>query len=522
MGIDSAKANGPLVTLLIPTFNRRDDLGEAVGSAVRQSWRNLQIIVANDGGADVRDIVESFNDQRILLLDRKENRGKAATLNEALQRAEGKYIAYLDDDDIHYPDHIRLLAEALEGPTDCQVAYSNLYRATFRSGGDGRRIATSKLLEIRRDFDRCFMFHFNHVLHCSVMHRKDLLERTGLYNEDIRVLIDWDMTRRLAFFSDFLHIDAVTGEYCVPVEKESDRISYRMRRNREEFFKQLTTIRTTRPAKPWPKVQDLSIILAPPRIDAAAVKNIGTVITKTYWPYLLYLALPPSEAARLNTSDIPKVIEMVPTAQEASYEASVDAALERCQGDVVAIVPMGLAIEELWVEWPLHVLMTKAAFDEAVAIPRSNDLAWGVVARRGDLLRARREHGDLSFPRSLQAAGIKVIRPNKEDFPLAFDDLLNLARSMEQEGNWMNAGRIFEKMPSVCSNDLWMAEQAAAAMFRKGGADAEAVELCRKVNSRSPNVSSLQLEARLQRRAGRGDLAIERLEQAREILNWKG
>jgi glycosyltransferase involved in cell wall biosynthesis len=522
MGIDFGKDGGPPVTLLIPTFNRRDCLGEAVGSAVRQSWRNLQIIVANDGGADVRDIVESFNDPRILLLQRAENRGKAVTLNEALQRAEGKHIAYLDDDDLHYPDHIRLLAEALEGPTDCQVAYTNLYRTTFRHRADGKRLATSKLLEIRRDFDRCFMFHFNHVLHCSVMHRKDLLGRTGPYNENIRVLIDWDMTRRLAFFSDFLHVERITGEYCIPAEKTSDRISYRMRQDRDEFFRQLTTIRTTRPAKPWPKVQDLSIILAPPRIDAETVKTVGHIINKTFWPYLVYLVLTPAEAAKLDTSGIPKVIETVLVGQAASYEARVDAALARCQGEIAAIVPMGLAIEEMWVEWPLYVLTHVAGANQAVAIPRSGDFAWGVVGWREDLLRARREHPALSVPQSLEKTGITVTQPRKADFPLAFDEFLSLARSMEQEGNWTGARVIFEKMPAVCDNELWMSEQAARALYLRGTADGEAIEHCRKVNTRLPSASSLLLEARLQQRCGRIDQAVELLEEARDILRWKG
>ena len=514
--------DGPLVTLLIPTFNRRDYLGEAVGSAVRQVWRKLQIIVVNDGGQDVRDIVESFHDHRLVLLQRAENRGKAASLNEAIEHAEGKYVAYLDDDDILYPDHIRLLVEALEGPTDCQVAYTNLYRATFRRRPDGKRLATSKLVEIRRDFDRYFMFHFNHVLHCSVMHHRDLLYKTGPYNEGIRVLIDWDMTRRLAFFSDFLHVDRITGEYCVPVEKASDRISYRMRQDRKEFLRQLAAIRTTRPPKPWPKVQDLSIILAPPRIDAETVKTIGTVINKTFWPYLVYLVLPPGEAAKLNASEVPNVIEIVLTSPDAPYEERVDAALERCRGDVAAIVPMGLALEELWVEWPLHVLTHAAGTNQAVAIPRSNDLAWGVVGKRQDIAAARREHRALTIRRSLEAAGIEVIQPSKANYPLVFDEFLDLARSLEREGNWMDAGRIFEKMPIVCSNELWMAEQAARALYRKGGADGEAIDLCGKVNARSPSVSSLVLEARLLRRTGQTSRAVELLEQARDILGWKG
>ena len=104
----------PRVSLLTCTYNRRQYLPSALRCSVRQTWPNLQIIVVNDGGESVRDIVESFHDPRIVLIDREDNRGKAASLNEAIALADGKYIAYLDDDDIHYPDHIETLrAQAL-------------------------------------------------------------------------------------------------------------------------------------------------------------------------------------------------------------------------------------------------------------------------------------------------------------------------------------------------------------------------------------------------------------------------
>ncbi|GAG26148.1 unnamed protein product, partial [marine sediment metagenome] len=112
---------GPVVSVLIPTFNRPRYLSEALASALHQSYSNLQVIVVNDGGQDVSSIVNSFSDPRIIFINRKENRGKAFSLNEALARAEGEYIAYLDDDDLYYPNHIETLVDVLENKTDCQV-----------------------------------------------------------------------------------------------------------------------------------------------------------------------------------------------------------------------------------------------------------------------------------------------------------------------------------------------------------------------------------------------------------------
>lgn len=104
----------PLVSILIPTFNRRRYLAQALASALRQTYPSIEVIVINDGGEDVGDIVQSFADQRVVFINRRQNRGKAYSLNEALSRASGKYITYLDDDDMYYPYHVETLANALE------------------------------------------------------------------------------------------------------------------------------------------------------------------------------------------------------------------------------------------------------------------------------------------------------------------------------------------------------------------------------------------------------------------------
>ncbi|MHC4417723.1 MAG: glycosyltransferase family 2 protein [Planctomycetota bacterium] len=253
---------GPILSVLIPTFNRPRYLSKALASVVGQSYGNLQIIVVNDGGEDVGDIVNSFGDSRLVFIDRKENRGKAFSLNEALARAEGKYVAYLDDDDLYYPNHIAILVDALENQTACEVAYSDLYKVHCRVMPDGRREILSKVVEVSRDFDRFFML------------RRDLLDKTGPYNEQLTVLIDWDMTRRLAFFADFHHVYEVTGEFYGPVG-ECDRISVQRRKDKSEYLRNVLAIRTTRPAKPWPKVEDMSIIFVANCLNKEAGETIG-------------------------------------------------------------------------------------------------------------------------------------------------------------------------------------------------------------------------------------------------------
>jgi glycosyltransferase involved in cell wall biosynthesis len=514
MAKNGDKKAGPVVSVIIPTFNRPQYLPLALASVLRQSYRDLQVIVVNDGGVDVSHIVNSFHDPRLTLIHRRQNRGKPHSLNEALERAEGKYVAYLDDDDLYYPHHIERLVRALECETDCQVTYSDFYKTYCRVSSDGRRQVLSKVVEVSRDFDRFLMLHFNHVLHVCLMHRRDLMDKTGPYNEQLNVLIDWDMTRRLAFFCDFHHVCEVTGEYYHPMG-ECDRISVQRRKDKSDYARNVLTIRTTRPPKPWARIQDMSLILATERLDKHTGETIGLIWRYTFFPYKLYLPLPESDFERLNT-DMPNLVK-VPVAPACSLSQRVDAALEQCEGEYIGLVPNGLPIREMWIENPLYALTNSPAGHVGFEVEGSTEGLWAAVLRKEDLLSARRNFAHLSVRESLEAAGVTFRPPDFEELPFQFDNLLLQAQSAGKEGNWLDAAHIFEYIGDHYQNELWMNRLAANAFF-KAGRHARAAELSHKVNQRRPTVGALLLEAKVEREQNRFDAAIELLKTAEQIL----
>jgi len=508
------KKTGPVVSVLVPTFNRPQYLSKALASVLQQSYKNIQLIVINDGGEDVSDIINSFGDPRLTFINRKENRGKPYSLNEALNRAEGKYVAYLDDDDIYYPNHIATLVNALEFQTDCQVAYSDFYKAFCRISSDGSRQVLSKTVEVSRDFDRFFMLHFNHVLHVSLMHRRDLIEKTGPYNEQLNVLIDWDMTRRLVFFSDFHHVCEITGEYYNP-EGESDRISIQRRKDKSEYMRNVLTIRTTSPPKPWPKIQDMSIIFLTDRLDKQVGETINSIWTHTFFPYRLFLPMPQSDINRLNT-DMP-TLSTVPVNPSSSVAQRMDAVLERCDSEYIAIVESGLPIEDMWIEKPLHALMNNPTGRRGYEPQESTDGHWAVAVKKDDLKLARRSFPNLSVRESLKKAGIVLIHPDLEELPFQFDNLLQKALSAEKDGNWLQAAQMYEFIADHHQNELWMKTLAAKAFF-KAGDHIRAAELSQSVNRQRPTVNTLLLEAKVKREKKDYDSAIELLKTAEQIL----
>jgi len=508
------KKAGPVVSVLVPTFNRPQYLSKALASVLQQSYRNLQLIVINDGGEDVSNIVDSFRDPRLIFINRKENRGKPYSLNEALNRAEGKYVAYLDDDDIYYPNHIETLVNALEFNTDCQVAYSDFYKAYCRIASDGSRQVLSKTVEVSRDFDRFFMLHFNHVLHVCLMHRRDLIEKTGPYNEQLNVLIDWDMTRRLVFFSDFHHVCEITGEYYHP-EGESDRISIQRRKDKNEYMRNVLTIRTTRPPKPWPKIRDMSIIFLTNLLDKQAGKTINSIWRYTFFPYKLYLPLSESDINRLN-SDMPNLVT-VPVNPATSQARHIDAVLERCDSEYIGIVPSGLPIKDMWIENPLYALINNPNSRRGYEPEGSTGELWAGVVTKDDLQFARRSFPNLPVRESLKAAGIVLKHPSFEELPFQFDNFLQQARSAEKDGNWFQAGEIYEYIAENHRNELWMNRLAAKAFF-KAGDYARAAQLSQSINRQRPAVDTLLLEAKIKRENKDFNSAIKLLETAEQIL----
>ncbi len=508
------KNDRPVVSVLIPTFNRPNSLYQALVSVLKQSYENLQVIVINDGGENVRNIIDSFNDSRLNYINRNENRGKACSLNEALNRAEGRYISYLDDDDIYYPFHVEKLVDALENETDCQIAYSDLYKAYCKFFPDGSRQVLSKVVVVSRDFDRFFMLNFNHVLHVSLMHRRELIEKTGPYNEQLNVLIDWDMTRRLVFFSDFYHVHEITGEYSHPMG-ECDRISVQRRKDKSEYLKNLLTIRTTRPAKPWSKIKDLSIIFVTDRLDKHSGKTIGSIWQHTFYPYKLLLSLSESDFSRLNT-DMPNLV-FVNANPSSSHAQQVDVALENCEGEYIAIVTSGFPVKDMWIENPLYALINCVDARHGFIPEGTTDRIWAVVVKREDLLNARKSFPDLPILESLKASGITLRLPKNEELPFQFDNLYHQGLSIENDGDWLQAAELYEYIAGKYQNVLWMKGLAAKAFYEAGSHD-KAQQLCHEINRQRPTVDTLLLEAKLKRQSKQFESAVELLTDAENIL----
>ena len=90
----------PMITILMPAYNARKYIGAAIDSVLQQSFTAFELVIVDDGSTDdTKEIIETFTDPRIRLLNQAHG-GVSGALNTGLAMAKGKYIARFDADDI--------------------------------------------------------------------------------------------------------------------------------------------------------------------------------------------------------------------------------------------------------------------------------------------------------------------------------------------------------------------------------------------------------------------------------------
>jgi GT2 family glycosyltransferase/glycosyltransferase involved in cell wall biosynthesis/Tfp pilus assembly protein PilF len=218
--LPAAGGKPPLVSIILPTYNRPDRLAAALRSVSSQTLTDYEIIVVNDAGSDVEAAVAPLRaQQRIVCLRHEVNKGIAAARNTGLAAARGKYIAYLDDDDVFYPDHLQTLVELLESHPGT-VAYTDAHCA-FQEKVNGQWATIRREVVWSQDWDNDKILVDNFVPTLCIMHERACLEKTGKFDESLGRHEDWDLWIRLSRHFAFAHIPKITCEF----ERRQDKSS---------------------------------------------------------------------------------------------------------------------------------------------------------------------------------------------------------------------------------------------------------------------------------------------------------
>ncbi len=204
----------PKVSVIIPTYNRANYIGEAIESVLAQTYQDYEIIVVDDGSTDnTRKVLEQFDGHIEYIY--QENRGEAAARNTGLLVSKGEYLVLLDSDDTILPQKLERQVAFLDTHPSVGVVYSDLYfvdedgkQLMLHSAYKGKKGDSGNVLEalIRRG---------NFIPVHSAMVRRSCFDVVGQFNESLFIGTDWEMWLRLAEQYTFQYIDIPSGNYRV-------------------------------------------------------------------------------------------------------------------------------------------------------------------------------------------------------------------------------------------------------------------------------------------------------------------
>lgn len=199
-----------LISIIIPTLNRFNLLIRAIESIFTQSYSNYEILLINDGGESIDNILENFNyNTKLKLFNLEKNYGRAYARNFGIKQAKGEYLCYLDDDDIFYPEHLETLVKALEKNQTFKIAYTASYMTELDSSNN--IVQKKEFISEKFDYDSLLVIGYIPIL--SVLHHRDCIEKVGYFDESLESNEDWDFWLRMGKEYNFLSINNITNEF---------------------------------------------------------------------------------------------------------------------------------------------------------------------------------------------------------------------------------------------------------------------------------------------------------------------
>ncbi|MYA06596.1 MAG: glycosyltransferase [Holophagales bacterium] len=196
------------VSIVVRTYNRPRRLAEALDSLALSSYRNVEVVLVNDGGRRP-EVAEGFPFE-VHRVDFAENRGRSAAAQAGVEAATGDCVGFLDDDDLLAPEHLESLTAMLGDGVD--VAYSDAAVVCYEPGTNGWK-ESSRRLPYSRDFDRAILLLDNYIPFHTVLMTREALERAGSFDPELPIFEDWDLLIRLSRSSNFVHLARTTCEY---------------------------------------------------------------------------------------------------------------------------------------------------------------------------------------------------------------------------------------------------------------------------------------------------------------------
>jgi len=228
----------PKVSVAVPTYNRSSLVKEAVNSILLQTEKDLEIVVIDDGSTDnTPELIEAFDDDRVKYYY-KDNGGCASARNMGIRKSTGRYIAFLDSDDLWPKDFLAIMLNNLESKPE----YGCVYCPVVKVGPDGQKMESYNVNDCKSGWITEDLFKRSFIWIQAALFRSEAL--TSLkFDESMRNAADTDALLRLSTRIKFLFVPDIqvtfrTGHGVAP-RKDVSSINCNRIRVLERFYYQL-------------------------------------------------------------------------------------------------------------------------------------------------------------------------------------------------------------------------------------------------------------------------------------------
>lgn len=194
----------PEISICIPTYNRKEYLKETLASIFAQTYKDYEIVIVDDGSTDGTDRMLKEAGYKVRY-HRQENSGDAAARNKLIELSQGRYITFIDSDDLLMPDAVERMAEVVKREPDDIVVYGN-YISIDEHGNEIKR--GKRKLYSGRVTQYLFQNIFIHS--CGSMFPKRALNSMGGFDTSLRVCSDYDLWLRLSLKYRFVALSEPT------------------------------------------------------------------------------------------------------------------------------------------------------------------------------------------------------------------------------------------------------------------------------------------------------------------------
>ena len=205
--------HAPLISVVIPTYNRADLIPKAIQSVLDQTYQNWELIIVDNYSDDgTKEVVDSFKDPRISMLLLPRTGSVAASRNMGVQHSKGEWIAFLDSDDWWFTTKLSTVCEVIQ--TNPDLIYHDLQIVSGLNDAKSHKKTKSRKLKDPIFLD--LLLNGNDISLSSVVVRKSILIKVNGMNESSAffAIEDYETWLRIAKITNlFVHIPKVLGAY---------------------------------------------------------------------------------------------------------------------------------------------------------------------------------------------------------------------------------------------------------------------------------------------------------------------